>query len=59
MSAAERMLAVFEGSEKGHGRTNVGPVGRNGKTEAKSFVIREPLTVEKMQAHWDVGYRCL
>ena len=51
MSAAERMLAVFEGSEKGHGRTNVGPVGRNGKTEAKSFVIREPLTVEKMQAH--------
>ncbi len=55
MSAAEKMLAVFEGSQKGHGATNVGRTGRNGKAEAKSFVIRETLTAEKMQGHIDGG----
>jgi hypothetical protein len=53
MSAAKQMLAAFQGSQKGHGRTQVGRVGRNGKTEAKSFVIREPLTEEIMQQHID------
>ena len=49
------MLAVFEGSQKGHGATNVGRTGRNGKAEAQSFVIRETLTAEKMQGHIDGG----
>lgn len=51
MSAAKQLLAVFEGSQKGHGSTTVGRIGRNGKADAKSFVIREPLTEEKMQSH--------
>jgi len=51
MSAAKRLLAVFEGSQKGHGSTTVGRIGRNGKADAKSFVIREPLTEEKMENH--------
>ena len=53
MSAAEQLLAVFEGSQKGHGATNVGRIGRNGKADAKSFVIRETLTAEKLKGHID------
>ena len=53
MSAAEKLLAAFEGSSVAHGRTIVGRTGRNGKTEADSRVIREPLTVEKTQVHLD------
>ena len=51
MSAAKRMLAVFQGSEQGHGQTHVGKTGRNGKTEAKYQIVREPLTTESMRDH--------
>lgn len=52
MSAAKRLLSVFEGSSTGHGRTIIGRTSRaTGKTEADSRVIREPLTEEKIQAH--------
>jgi len=53
MTLAERMLAAFEGSTVAHGTTTVGRVGRNGKAEADSRIVREPLTLEKMQDHID------
>ena len=53
MSEAEQLLAVFQGSKAAHGQTILGRVGRNGKTEANSTVVREPLTVDKVQAHID------
>jgi len=53
MSEAEQLLAVFQGSGAAHGQTVVGRVGRNGKTEANSTVVREPLTAEKIQEHID------
>ncbi len=53
MSYAERLMTAFEGSTVAHGTTTVGRVGRNGKAEADSRIVREPLTVEKIQAHID------
>ena len=55
MSTAARFLSAFTGSEVAHGQTTVGKTGRTGKAEAKSFVVREPLTEEKVQAHLDGG----
>ena len=51
MSLAQRMLAAFEGSKVAHGTTKVGKVGRNGKAEADSRIVREPLTQKIMQGH--------
>jgi hypothetical protein len=51
MSLAERLLAAFEGSIAGHGKTTVGRVGRTGKVDAKSLIVREQITEEKVQAH--------
>lgn len=53
MSLAQRMLAAFEGSKVAHGTTTVGRVQRNGKAEADSRVVREPLTEQIMQGHID------
>ena len=53
MSLAQRMLAAFEGSKVAHGTTKVGKVGRNGKAEADSRIVREPLTQKIMQGHID------
>ena len=53
MSNAKRLLEAFEGSSLAHGRTTVGRVGRNGKTDAKYTVLREPLTETVMQHHID------
>ena len=53
MSAAKRMLAAFEGSKAAHGTTKVGRIGRNGKAEADSRIVRQPLTEELMQGHID------
>jgi len=55
MTLAERFMAVFAGSEIAHGQTQVGRTKRNGKAEAKSFVVREPLTEERVQTHLDGG----
>lgn len=55
MNTAARFLSAFTGSEVAHGQTTVGKTGRAGKAEAKSFVVREPLTEEKVQAHLDGG----
>jgi len=53
MSQARRLLDAFYGSDVAHGRTIVGKQGRNGKVEAKSSVVREPLTEARMQEHID------
>ena len=55
MNTAARFLSVFEGSEVAHGQTTVGKTSRLGKAEAKSFVVREPMTEEKVKAHLDGG----
>ena len=51
MIHAQEMLAAFEGSRAAHGTTHVGRVGRNGKADADSRIVREPLTNDKIQAH--------
>lgn len=51
MSNVKRFMKVFEGSDAAHGQTQIGNTRRNGKTEAKSFVVREPLTEEKISDH--------
>ena len=51
MSIAERFMAAFEGSTLAHGQTQIGSTQRNGKTEAKSFLVRKPLTSELVQSH--------
>ena len=52
MSNAKRFLDAFQGSELAHGQTNIdGRRSRTGKTEAKSFIVREPLTLELVGKH--------
>ena len=51
MTIEKRLLEVFRGSSVAHGRTTVGRTGRNGKAEAKSKVVREPLTEEAVRLH--------
>lgn len=51
MSNIERFMAAFEGSDAAHGQTQIGTKRKNGKTEAKSFVVREPLTEAKIAEH--------
>ncbi len=51
MSLVDRFAAAFEGSSVAHGQTTVGDVRKNGKTEAKSFIVREPLVKTLVAAH--------
>jgi hypothetical protein len=51
MSLVDRFAAAFEGSSVAHGQTTVGNVRKNGKTEAKSFIVREPLVKELIEQH--------
>ena len=51
MALDKRMLSAFEGSKVAHGTTTVGRIGRNGKADAESRIVREPLTLELMQGH--------
>ena len=51
MALEKRMLSAFEGSKVAHGTTTVGRIGRNGKADAESRIVREPLTLEIMQGH--------
>ena len=53
MTQAERLLAAFVGAKSAHGTTTVGRIGRNGKAESKSMIIRSPLTLELVQSHID------
>ena len=51
MSDIIKFMQAFRGSTEAHGQTTVGAVGRNGKTEAQSRVVREPLTEELVKKH--------
>mgnify|MGYP006969361943 FL=1 len=53
MSQAKRLLAAYVGATNAHGTTIVGRIGRNGKAESQSGVIREPLTEDLVQGHID------
>jgi len=53
MSLAQRMLAIFEGSRIAHGTTTVGRIGRTGKAEAVSRIVKSPLTEDLIQGHID------
>lgn len=55
MGSVERFMAAFAGSEAAHGQTVVGRTKRNGKAEAKSFIVREPLTEKKVALHLSGG----
>ena len=51
MELIDRFWTAFEGSTKALGQTTVGAKRRNGKTEAKSFIVKEPLTRELVEQH--------
>ena len=51
MSIADRFMAAFKGSDLAHGQTTIGNKRRNGKTEAKSFIVKQPLTKELIEEH--------
>ena len=51
MSQSKKLLAAFAGAKNAHGTTSVGRIGRNGKADSKSKIIREPLTDALVKAH--------
>lgn len=51
MDIVDRFAAAFEGSDAAHGQTTIGQQRRNGKTEAKSFIVKQPLTKELIAQH--------
>ena len=44
MSQAKKLLAAYTGALSAHGTTTVGRIGRNGKAESQSKIVREPMT---------------
>lgn len=53
MDITKRFMAVFEGFGAAHGQTTISDSRRGGKQEAKSRIIREPLTEALVQKHLD------
>ena len=53
MSVAERFSSLFRGFSGAHGQTTVLDSQREGKKKAKSFLVREPLTLDLVQQHLD------
>ena len=53
MNITEELLHAFEGFSGAHGQTDVSNQRMNGKQKAKSFIVRQPLTLELMQGHLD------
>jgi len=51
MNLTERFMSAFKGSDFAHGQTEIGNKRRNGKTEAKSFIVKQPLTKELIEDH--------
>ena len=51
MSLTDRFIAAFKGSDLAHGQTTIGNKRRNGKTDAKSFIVKQPLTRELIEEH--------
>ena len=53
MNITEEFLKAFEGFGQAHGQTDVSNQRMNGKQKAKSFIVRQPLTLELVQGHLD------
>lgn len=53
MNLTEELLLAFEGFDGAHGQTEVSNQRMNGKQKAKSFIVRNKLTLELMQGHVD------
>jgi hypothetical protein len=53
VNLTEELLLAFEGFDGAHGQTEVSNQRMNGKQKAKSFIVRNPLTLELMQGHID------
>ena len=53
MTEAQRYFDLFQGFKGAHGQTEVLNHQRHGKQKAKSFIVREPLTLELVQGHID------
>lgn len=53
MNITEEFLKAFEGFSQAHGQTDVSNQRMNGKQKAKSFIVRQPLTLELVQGHLD------
>jgi len=51
MSIAQKFFDLFEGSNLAHGETTVGSMRRNGKAEAKSIIVKTPLSVGMIEDH--------
>ena len=51
MNTAERFSALFRGYSGAHGQTTVLDTQREGKKKAKSFLVREPLTLDLVEQH--------
>ena len=52
MSLAQKFFLYFSGCTTAHGQTTVLDSAKNGKMKAKSFIVREPLTVELVEKHF-------
>jgi len=48
-----KFFTIFSGCQSAHGQTKVLDSAKNGKMNAKSFIVREPLTEELVQKHFD------
>ena len=51
MNLAEELLKAFEGFRTAHGQTEVSTQRMAGKQKAKSYIVRNPLTLELVQRH--------
>ena len=52
MSLTDRFMTAFRGSDLAHGQTTIGNKRRaNGKTDAKSFIVKQPLTKDLIEGH--------
>lgn len=51
MDQATRFMAAFNGFDGAHGQTQISEERRAGKQKAKSFIVRQPLTIELVQGH--------
>jgi len=48
---AEELLEAFKGFSSAHGQTDVSQERTAGKQKAKSFIVRNPLTLQLMEGH--------
>ena len=51
MKLAEELLEAFRGFSTAHGQTDVSQERTSGKQKAKSFIVRNPLTLQLMEGH--------